>query len=197
MSQGEYSDLETSLAEKRKVLNMAAAQGGDLYDLLKRIAALKRAPKTRKGRYHAARSPYKPVLLLTVLRRMQQGKAPYASNRINFEVCIQDFHLLYSRLFGEPEEIESKVTQAFWYLGSGSPKLWALSSKSGQERQLQALIAQHAQIKSAGKLKKLVEFASFSEVDWALLADSDVQQALIAFLISEHFADVRHEIDRL
>lgn len=168
-----------------------------LYDLLKRIAALKRAPKTKKGRYHAERSPYKPVLLLTVLRRVQQGREPYVSNRIYFETCTKDFQMLYSRLFGEPEEIETKVTQAFWYLGSGSPKLWNFSSKPRRDGELQALIDERAQVKTPGKLKKLVEFASFNESDWRLLADSDVQKALISFLISEHFSDVRQEIGRL
>jgi predicted restriction endonuclease len=173
------------------------AQRGELYDLLKRIAALRRAPKTSKGRYHAARSPYKPVLLLTVLRRIQQGKAPYASNRMEFDVCARDFELLYSRLFGEPEEIHTKVTQAFWYLGSGSPKLWELTAKPGKEEELQSLVAQHAQIKTPGKLKLLVRLASFSEADWSLLTDSDVQEALISFLISQHFADARQEVQRL
>ncbi len=172
-------------------------QRGGLYDLLKRIAALKRAPKTKRGRYHADRSPYKPVLLLTVLRRIQQGREPYASNRISFEACTNDFRILYSRLFGEPEEIETKVTQAFWYLSSGSPKLWEFSSKPGRDDELHVLIDEHAQIKTSGKLNKLVEFASFSETDWPLLADEDVQQALISFLISQHFPDVRQEIDRL
>ena len=172
-------------------------QGGELYDLLKRIAALKRAPKTKRGRYHAGRSPYKPVLLLTVLRRIQQGRKPYASNRITFEACVSDFRMLYSRLFGEPEEIETKVTQAFWYLGSGSPKLWDLSSKPGRDDELQVLIDEHAQIKTSGELNKLVEFASFGETDWALLVDEDVQQALTSFLISQHFPDVRQEIERL
>jgi predicted restriction endonuclease len=176
-------------------LNMSD-RGGELYNLLKRIAALRRAPKTKKGRYHAARSPYKPVLLLTVLRRIQQGKAPYANNRIEFDACIRDFGLLYSRLFGEPGEIETKVTQAFWYLASDAPKLWDVSPRPGENDELQRLLAQHAQIKTAGKLTRLVEFASFRSADWGLVVDSDVQQALISFLIAEHFSDVRHEIDR-
>ncbi len=170
---------------------------GELYDLSKRIATLRRAPKTTKGRYHAARSPYKPVLLLTVLRRIQQGKTPYANNRMKFDVCARGFGLLYSRLFGEPEEINTKVTQAFWYLGSGSPKLWELTAKPGEEENLQLLVAQNAQIKTPGKLKHLVRFASFSEADWSLLTDPDVQEALISFLIAQHFADARQEVQRL
>jgi predicted restriction endonuclease len=59
------------------------------------------------------------------------------------------------------------------------------------------LIDKHAQIKTPGKLNKLVEFASFSDTDLILLADEDVQQALISFLISQHFSDVRQEIERL
>lgn len=174
-----------------------SAQSDGLYDLLKRIAALKRAPKTRRGRYHAYRSPYKPVLLLSVLRRIQQGREPYASNRVSFGACEADFRKLYAQLFGEPEEVETKVTQAFWYLGSGSPRLWGFSPKPGMDEALLTLINDHAQIKTPGKLKKLVEFASFSAPDWSLVTDSDVQEALISFLIAEHFADVRREIGRL
>jgi predicted restriction endonuclease len=165
-----------------------------LYDLLKRIAALKRAPKTTRGRYPAGESPYKPVLLLTVLRRIQQGKNPYALNRIDFDSCTRDFGHVYGRLFGNPEEMMPKVTQAFWYLGSGVPKIWSFVPKSGYEENLDQLMKDHAQIKSPGKLDNHIEYAYFAEEDFRLVNDGDVQEALISFLISRHFADPRAEI---
>jgi len=165
-----------------------------LLDLLKRVAELKRAPKTSKGKYPALKSPYKPILLLTVLRRIQQGRQPYVTNTIEFDACFQDFAALYARLYGESSNIESKVTQAFWYLGSGKPKMWQLCAKPGMQETLDTLVSSHAQVKTAGKLTKLIEVAKFADSDWALLSDTDVQQALISFLISEHFPDVRREV---
>ena len=165
-----------------------------LYDLLKRISALRRAPKTTRGRYPAGESPYKPVLLLTVLRRIQQGRNPYARNRIDFDSCAKDFGQLYGRLFGKPEEIMPKVTQAFWYLGSGVPKIWHFVAKRGSGEKLDQLLKDHVQIKSPGKVESHIEYACFADEDFRLVNDSDVQEALISFLISRHFADPRAEL---
>lgn len=81
-----------------------------LLDLLKRIAALQRAPKTRKGKYPASKSPYKPLLLLAVLRRVQQDKAPYCQNKILYSDCLRDFTALYSRLYGNGAKTDVMVT---------------------------------------------------------------------------------------
>lgn len=168
-----------------------------LLDLLKRVASLKRAPRTSRGQYPASQSPYKPLLLLTVLRRIQQNREPYVSNTITYAACSQDFSTLYSRLYGDSSELESKVTQPFWYLGTGKPKMWELVAKPGMEEELRQLATSRAQIKTAPKLTGLVDSARFADDDWHLLCDADVQKALISFLISEHFADIRHEIDVL
>ena len=168
-----------------------------LLDLLKRVGALRRAPRTRKGKYPALESPYKPILLLVVLKRIQQGAAPYAENRITYDVCLQDFSKLYSRLYGDTAEMEPKVVQAFWYLATGQPTIWSLTPHRGMEAALRADVDLRTQIKSAGKLNRLVECAQFTNGDWDLVSDSDVQQALTSFLISEHFPDVRHEVELL
>ena len=70
-----------------------------LLELIRRIATLKRAPKTSKARFPASRAPYKPILL-TVLRRLQQRRKPYADNVITFDECQRDFGTLYAGLFG-------------------------------------------------------------------------------------------------
>jgi hypothetical protein len=75
-------------------------------------------------------------LLLIVLRRIQQHRKPYVDNRIDLESCAKDFGQLYSRLFGGPEEVAPKVVQAFWYLGSGVPKMWVFTAKRGGEEEL-------------------------------------------------------------
>jgi predicted restriction endonuclease len=178
-------------------MSHSSANEDTLFGLLKRFAALRRAPKTSKGKYHAPTSPYKPILLLTVLRRIQQGRHSYAQNRIDYDACEQDFRTLYSRLYGETDNIGSKVAQAYWYLGAGSPQVWTLVPKAGKEAELSKLIAEHAQIKTPTKLKTFVSMASFGENDWNVLTDQDVQRALIYFLISEHFADIRREIETL
>jgi predicted restriction endonuclease len=168
-----------------------------LYKLLKDISALERAPRTVKGDYPAPRSPYKPILLLIALSRIHKGIESYASNRIEFEHCLKDFGNLYSRLFGSSSEMAARASQAFWYLGAGKPKVWELVPKPGMEEELKALIEARVQIKTAVKLNKLVAFARFPLGYWNLLTDSDVQRALISFLIAEHFADVRRELEFL
>jgi len=167
------------------------------FDLLKRVASLRRAPRTRKGKYPAARSPYKPLLLLSVLRRLQQQAAPFSSNRIEYDLCRQDFGRLYSALYGDGDGIDSKATQAFWYLGAGTPVIWNLTANAGHEKELPTLISEGFQVKTPGRLRRLVHSASFSPDDWQLVNDEDVQKALISFLISEHFTDIRTEIARL
>jgi hypothetical protein len=166
-------------------------------NLLKRVASLRRAPRTRKGKYPAARSPYKPLLLLSVLRRPQQQTVPFSSNRIEYDCCLRDFEILYAALYGDGEGIASKATQAFWYLGAGTPVIWNLTANAGQEKELPTLISKGFQVKTPGRLRMLVHSASFSPADWQLVSDQDVQKALIAFLISEHFTDIRTEIARL
>jgi predicted restriction endonuclease len=168
-----------------------------LLSLLKRVAALKRAPKSSRGKYPASSSPYKPILLLAVLRRIQQGETHYSKNEILYIDCKRDFQSLYATLYGTTSDIDSKVVQAFWYLGTGKPRIWDLSPKAGMETDLAILTASRAQIKTAPKLNRLVSSARFTAADWFLLQDVDVQQALISFLIFEHFVDVRHAVERL
>jgi len=168
-----------------------------LLDLLKRVGALKRAPRTSKGRYPALESPYKPILLLVALKRIQQDTSPYSQNRITYDACLRDFTKLYSRLYGDAGEMEPKVVQAFWYLATGKPRIWSLIPRPGMATTLKMAADAHEQIKTSGKLNRLVEAAAFDTSDWDLLNDSDVQQALISFLISGHFPDVRHEVEIL
>lgn len=169
----------------------------NLLDLLKRIGSLQRAPRTIKGDYPAPTSPYKPILLLATLRRIQQGTQPYASNRIEFRQCLSDFTILYSRVFGGSNEMGTRAAQAFWYLGAGKPRLWEHVPRPGSEDELRAHMDQKVQIKSVRKLDNLVAFARFTPEHWSLLTDADVQQALISFLIAEQFTDVRRELERL
>lgn len=168
-----------------------------LLDFLKRVGALRRAPRTSKGKYPALESPYKPILLLVVLKRIQEGAAPYSKNQITYDACLRDFTTLYSRLSGDTGEMEPKVVQAFWYLATGAPRIWSLTPRPEMATTLKTASEAREQIKSSGKLNKLVAFAAFENGDWNLLNDSDVQQALISFLISEHFPDVRHEVELL
>lgn len=168
-----------------------------LFDLLKRIGGLERAPRTSRGDYPAPRSPYKPTLLLAALWRIHRGIEPFSSNRMEFARCLADFSRLYTRIYGNSLDMEVKASQAFWYLGAGKPQLWELVPKPGMEDQLASLIDAKAQVKTANKLAKHVAFARFSPDHWNLLSDSDVQKALISFLIAEQFIDIRRELDEL
>ena len=168
-----------------------------LLTLLKDIGSLQRAPRTVKGDYPAPRSPYKPIMLLVVLRRVQQGIKPYSENRLGYEACLRDFSALYSKLYGSASELSVKATQAFWYLGAGKPKIWNHVAQPGMEQDLAVSLDKKTQVKSQRKLTKLVKFAQFSPENWALIADPDVQRALIAFLIAEQFTDVRRELELL
>jgi predicted restriction endonuclease len=169
----------------------------NLFQLLKKLSSLERAPRTVKGDYPAPKSPYKPILLLTVLWRIHRGVEPYARNEFRFDLCLKDFSHLYSRVYGNSSEMKIKATQAFWYLGTGKPKVWDLVAKPGQEDELIALSKAKIQIKTAPKLNRLVASARFAPEDWQLLQDPDVQRALISFLIAEQFTDVRQELERL
>jgi hypothetical protein len=172
-------------------------ENDSLFDLLKRVAALRRAPNTSRAIFPARESPYKPVLLLAVLRRIQQGKPPYIRNEILFENCFGDFSFLYADLFGNTHQIETKVTQPFWYLGAGTPRIWELVPQYGNEDDLKNAISSKAQIKTAKRLQNLVSHAKFRAPDWKLIQDPDVQSALISFLTNEHFANIGQSLARL
>ena len=84
-------------------------------------------------------------------------------------------------------------------LGVGRPVLWHFIPQPGKAAELEDLVSapKKKEIKTRGVLEDVVKAAQFSERDWALLSDRDVQHALIAFLISRHFPDVRRESDLL
>lgn len=168
-----------------------------LYGLLKRIAALRKAPITSRASFPARESPYKPVLLLSVIKRIQQGKTSYIQNEILFKQCVEDFSTLYTALFGNNYQLETKVTQAFWYWGAGTPRIWQLIPRTGTEEALNDAILSKVQIKTPRKLQSLVLRAEFRDSDWKLLVDPDVQKALISFIMNEHFADIGRALARL
>jgi hypothetical protein len=93
--------------------------------------------------------------------------------------------------------MEPKVVQAFWYPGTGKPRIWTLIPQKGMAADLRTSTDAREQIKTSGKLNRLVAYGAFEPSDWSLVNDPDVQQALISFLISGHFPDVRHEVEVL
>jgi predicted restriction endonuclease len=164
---------------------------------LKRVAQLQRAPNTKRATYVGPGSPYKPLLLLVVIRRIQQGHAPYINNRITYPVCLRDFSALYSKVYGDSSNMEAKVAQPFWNFAGGKPKLWELVAKPGMEGELSKLLSSRVQIKTGARVKSVVEAARFTEEDWRLLCDADVQQALISFILAAYFTDVKRELETL
>lgn len=71
--------------------------------------------------------------------------------------------------------------------------MWKLVPQQEKDQELLSCIEEKVQIKSSPKLQSLVAFAEFSARDWELLCDGDVRKALLSFLISEHFTDVRQQ----
>ena len=169
----------------------------NLLHLLKSMGSLERAPQTVRAGYPAPRSPYKPIMLLTTLRRLQQGRTPFIENRITFQECLSDFSSLYSKVYGDSSDMETKATQAFWYLGAGKPRIWQHVARPGMDQELLTCISERVQIKTMTKLTSIVDYARFPDEVWPLVTDTDVQKALMAFLISEQFTDVRKEVERL
>jgi len=57
-------------------------------------------------------------------------------------------------MYGDEADVDIKVTQAFWYLGSGKPKIWELLPKAGKGDELERLIAGKEQIKEPSQTKR-------------------------------------------
>lgn len=166
------------------------------YDFLKNIRSLRRAPPTVKAPFPEPGSPYKPILLLTVLRRIQKRDPAYIKNGFTCNDCKKDFLKVYQGLYGTPEKgIEFRIVQAFWYLGTGKPKIWELSPKNGFAEKLEQKTGK--QLRSVNELNKLVKNAHFRTEDWEFLKDPIILEIVIPFIIKTHFPDLGRLLEDL
>src|SRR5262249_17140124 len=149
---------------------------------------LKRAPETRRSTWPQGESPYKVVLIMSVVAAMHRDRA-FPSGILYYADCVSYFRQLYQLL--HPHENvgswEPKIVQPYWYFGAGRSRIWSLVPKEGKTAELKRAIASRKQIKTETQLNSLVECAEFDAGDFDLLQDKLAARALIAFLSAEYF----------
>ena len=164
---------------------------GDLLGFLESISPeqLRRAPGTIRAKYPSPGSNYKPVLLLTVVHRVRAGSPFYRDGIIRYAPSTEDFASVYDACYGAgaTKPVQPKVTQAFWYLGAGSPRIWRLVANEGRERELESAIGNKEQVKVQTRLLELVSHAEMPEGIMALLRDRTAVRAILAYLKQEFF----------
>jgi predicted restriction endonuclease len=149
---------------------------------------LKRAPATERSTWSEGESPYKVILIISIVSAMHREKA-FRSGIIYFEDCIPRFRKLYETLYPS-EKVDSwepKTVQPFWYFGAGRPRIWSLVPKEGKTAELKRAIAGRKQIKTETQLNSLVECAEFDPGDFDLLQDPTAAKTLVGFLMAEYF----------
>jgi hypothetical protein len=164
----------------------------DLQHFLRKIQIqnLRRAPFTAKATWKDGDSPYKVVLLMSVIMAMHMKKA-FRSGIVYFNDCVPLYADTYSCLYGlgSAEPLKPKVVQPFWYFGSGQSRIWDLIPKDGMTTRLKRSIAEHKQIKTTSQLDTLVECAEFSSGDYDLLQSPLAARAILFFLAGEYFSE--------
>lgn len=79
------------------------------------------------------------------------------------------------------------LSQAFWYLGTGVPRVWDFVAQDAKLLDLKAAIAAGKQIKSKRQLMSLVALAEFNSSDLDLLNDKLANDAIKCFLVRKYF----------
>jgi predicted restriction endonuclease len=169
----------------------------DLLSFLQRIdkSSLKRAPKVPSKRgadFSTEGSPYKPLLLLAVIRQIGKNTKNFKSGIISFEDCVEPFFEVYSEQIKAIKQSAQKpemVVQPFWYFGAGVPRIWELIPADNQTSELKAAIRKGVQIKTEYKLDNLVAFAEISLPDMLLIKDKVANKAIQAFILKEYFSN--------
>ena len=174
---------------------------GELLGFLRNISPeqLRRAPGTIRAKYPSPGSNYKPVLLLTVIHRICGGSPFYRDGIVRYAPSTEDFASVYDACYGAgaSKPVQPKVTQAFWYLGAGKPRVWKLVANEGQENELESAIKNKVQVKLQTKLLELVSHAEMPEEIMALLRDRTAARAILAYLKQEFFPpSLQETLDR-
>lgn len=153
---------------------------------------LKRAPATQRSTWTEGESPYKVVLITSIILAMHREKA-FRSGIVYYSECVPRFRKLYEALYPQENVLSwgPKTAQPFWYFGAGRPRIWSLVPKEGKTAELKRAIASRKQIKTEAQLNSLVECAEFDAGDFDLLQDPAAAKALVAFLAAEYFSDSR------
>lgn len=170
----------------------------DLLAFLKKISPerLRRAPRTRRAQYPSPGANYKPVLLLSALHRVYKALPLYRQGIVRYAPCTEDFSSIYDACYGigASTPVQPKVTQAFWYLGAGTPRIWTLIPNEGQEEELELAIRNKEQVKQQPRLLELVSHAEIPQDLMALLKDRIAARAIMAYIMQEFFPPLLHEL---
>jgi hypothetical protein len=166
----------------------------DLLHFINRIepAGLRRAPLTVKSTWEGGESPYKVLLLISIILAMHRQKA-FRGGIVYYNDCLPLFKEVYSILYGiRSEGIEHKIVQPFWYFGSGRPRIWRLVAQEGKVSELNRAIAQKKQLTTEKMLKGLVQCAEIDAGDHDLLHNSTAARAIIFFLAGQYLSTHAH-----
>lgn len=132
-------------------------------------------------------APNKPILLLSIIELISQGKIRQNQVVLSAEL-IATFFSLWSHL--APGR-KPDIGLPFFHLKSS--KFWYHQPKSRFEK----VIASGVQIRSVGLLQAMVEYGYFDEDLFTLLIDPDSRTVLTNALIKTWFSDKTQEIERL
>jgi hypothetical protein len=162
-----------------------------LCKFLAKLDNLQQASATKRAPFKAGSSLYKPTMLLAVVDSIRNARSGYTENMISIDTTCRDFANLYVELVdGSRPATKIAVepaTQAFWYLGSGKPRIWSLTPQPNRGSDLTSAIRDGVQIKSPIKLTSMVQSARFSAPTWDLLQSRNHCNAIFSFLVARYF----------
>jgi putative restriction endonuclease len=129
------------------------------------------------------KAPYKPLLLLSVLQLIDEGKVTSREISPVLRPLAEAF-LHYGAIV--PQGRKHQMALPFYHMGSED--FWELIDHQGEVRQ-----AKGAQLRSMGLLREEVAHARLTEDAWVVLSDSDGRAALREHLIVTHFSETAGE----
>jgi len=162
----------------------------DLLHFINRISprGLHRAPFTIKSTWVSGESPYKVILLLSVMLAMHRDKVA-RTGLVHYLDCARVFKEVYSIVFPNADsDWEPKIVQPYWYFGSGRPRLWRLIPQEGQAHALIQAISAKKQVTNEKTLCTLVECGELDGGDCDLLQDPLAAKVIFAYLAAEYLS---------
>lgn len=133
-------------------------------------------------------APHKPILLLSVMELIEQGKIQ--RNQVYLSPELIATFLKYWTHFGS-ESHRSDIALPFFHLQGD--KFWHLMPNPGFE----ATIASKSRLKGLNTLRNVVKYAYFDEALFDLLTDRTSRQELIGILINAWFKDKEQQVSEL
>ncbi|MBE9079162.1 HNH endonuclease [Romeria aff. gracilis LEGE 07310] len=133
-------------------------------------------------------APHKPILLLSVIELIEQGKIQ--RNRIYLSPELIATFLKYWTHFGS-EKHRSNIALPFFHLQGD--KFWHLMPNPGFE----ATVSSQSKLSGLNSLKDAIKYAYFDDALFHLLEESKTRQELIGILSDAWFKDKEQQISQL